>query len=105
MTDPTIGPRKVQVERETRSMQDTAVRELQSLADDLHRLANEIRDRISLVGDPLQEQWVELDAEVERFRRATRNPSKGAVSELRHAGFDLKRRLKRTRSKLRPGGR
>lgn len=100
MTDPRADPSRVQSERADVSMTETAMRELAELASDVGSLANGIRDRISLASEESQQAWVELDREVDRFRRAVDDDPTDSVRELRETGFALKRRLRRLRNKI-----
>lgn len=83
-------------------MTETAMRELDELARDVRALAGEIRDRISIAGQDSQDAWIELDREIERFRREVKQDPEESVSELRETGFALKRRLRALQSKIKP---
>jgi chromosome condensin MukBEF complex kleisin-like MukF subunit len=83
-------------------MTETAMRELEELARDVRALAGEIRDRISIAGQDSQDAWIELDREIERFRREVKQDPEESVSELRETGFALKRRLRALQSKITP---
>jgi hypothetical protein len=100
MTDPKSDPSRVQSKPGETSMTETAMEELAELARDLHSLANTIRDRISLASEDSQSRWIELDREVERFRRAVEQEPKDSVLELRETGFALKRRLRNLRADI-----
>ncbi|MGB5221094.1 MAG: hypothetical protein WBN60_08705 [Polyangiales bacterium] len=83
-------------------MTETAMRELEELARDVRALAGEIRDRISIASQDSQDAWIELDREIERFRREVKQYPEESVSELRETGFTLKRRLRALQSKIKP---
>ncbi|MGB5192902.1 MAG: hypothetical protein WBN70_07960 [Polyangiales bacterium] len=83
-------------------MTETAMRELEELARDVRALAGEIRDRISIASQDSQDAWIELDREIERFRREVKQDPEESVSELRETGFTLKRRLRALQSKIKP---
>ncbi len=78
------------------------MRELEELARDVRALAGEIRDRISIASQDSQDAWIELDREIERFRREVKQDPEESVSELRETGFTLKRRLRALQSKIKP---
>ena len=102
MTDPRSDPPRVQSKPEEASMTETAMRELDELARDVRALAGEIRDRISIASQDSQDAWIELDQEIERFRREVKQDPEESVSELRETGFTLKRRLRALQSKIKP---
>ncbi|MGD8318760.1 MAG: hypothetical protein PVH21_12610 [Myxococcales bacterium] len=98
--DPKADPSRLQSKRSNASMTETAMRELGELARDVQHLSDGIRDRIGTASRQLQPAWIEIEREVERFRRAVEDASLESVSELRETGFALKRRLRRLRSEV-----
>ena len=102
MTNPRSDPPSVQSKPEEASMTETAMKELGELARDVRALAREIRDRISIASQDSQDAWIELDRQVERFRREVTQHPEESVGELRETGFALKRRLRSLHNEIKP---
>jgi len=98
--DPKADPSRVQSARVSASMTETAMKELSELAGDVQRLSDGVRDRMRVASPSSQRAWNEIRPEVQRFRRAVSEASLDSVSELREAGFALKRHLRRLHNEV-----